>query len=104
MVVSGARLDSTRRKQLEREALAKAVEDARLDAEALVKAANTRLGNVYGLSFRRELAALGARGPVPDVEVPEEDDSAAPEPMPVLLPVMSTTLSLRSAVIVASRR
>ena len=48
--VSGARLDSTRRKQLEREALAKAVEDARLDAEALVKAANTRLGNVYSLS------------------------------------------------------
>jgi uncharacterized protein YggE len=49
-VLGGARLDSTRRKELEREALAKAVDDARLDAEALAKAANTRLGPVYSLS------------------------------------------------------
>jgi uncharacterized protein YggE len=49
-VLGGARLDSTRRKELEREALAKAVDDARLDAEALAKAANTALGPVYSLS------------------------------------------------------
>ena len=29
---------------------------------------------VYGLIFRRELAELGQRGAVPDVDVPEEDD------------------------------
>jgi uncharacterized protein YggE len=49
-VLGGARLDSTRRKELEREALAKAVDDARLDAEALARAANARLGPVYSLS------------------------------------------------------
>jgi len=49
-VLGGARLDSTRRKELEREALTKAVDDARLDAEALAKAANARLGPVYSLS------------------------------------------------------
>jgi hypothetical protein len=32
---------------------------------------------VYGVLFRRELAALGARRPVPDVDVPEEDVDAA---------------------------
>jgi Putative Na+/H+ antiporter len=42
----------------------------------------------YGLIFRRELAELGARRPVPDVEVPEEDDaSAGTEPAAMLLPV-----------------
>ena len=49
-VLGGARLDSTRRKELEREALTKAVDDARLDAEALAKAASARLGPVYSLS------------------------------------------------------
>jgi uncharacterized protein YggE len=49
-VLGGARLDSTRRKELEREALAKAVDDARLDAEALAKAAKATLGPVYSLS------------------------------------------------------
>jgi uncharacterized protein YggE len=38
------RLDSSRRRDLEREALAKAVEDARLNAEAVAKAAGARLG------------------------------------------------------------
>jgi Putative Na+/H+ antiporter len=42
---------------------------------------------VYRLIFRRELAELGARRAVPEIEVPEEDDSAGPEPSPVLLPV-----------------
>jgi uncharacterized protein YggE len=49
-VLGGARLDSTRRKELEREALTKAVDDARLDAETLAKAASARLGAVYSLS------------------------------------------------------
>ena len=31
---------------------------------------------VYGLIFRRELAELGTRRAVPDVEVPEEDDAS----------------------------
>ncbi|HET7203913.1 MAG TPA: SIMPL domain-containing protein [Steroidobacteraceae bacterium] len=48
--VGGARLDSSKRKELEREALAKAVEDARLDAEALARAAGTRLGPAYNLT------------------------------------------------------
>jgi uncharacterized protein len=38
------RLDSSKRRELEREALAKAVEDARLNAEAVAKAAGARLG------------------------------------------------------------
>ena len=37
-------LDSSRRKALEREAMAKAVEDARLNAETLARAAGARLG------------------------------------------------------------
>lgn len=42
--VGEPRLDSSKRRELEREALAKAVEDARLNAEAVVKAAGVRLG------------------------------------------------------------
>jgi hypothetical protein len=42
---------------------------------------------VYGLIFRRELAELGTRPAVPDVEVPEQDDSQGQETQPVLLPV-----------------
>jgi uncharacterized protein YggE len=38
------RLDSSRRRDLEREAIGKAVEDARLNAEAVAKAAGARLG------------------------------------------------------------
>ena len=48
--VGGARLDSSKRKELEREALTRAVEDARLDAEALARASGTRLGAPYGLT------------------------------------------------------
>jgi uncharacterized protein YggE len=43
-------LDSSKRKSLEREAMARAVEDARLNAEALAKAAGVRLGPVRMLS------------------------------------------------------
>jgi uncharacterized protein len=47
--VQGVRLDSSRRKELEREALAVAVRDARLDAEALASAAGAKLGAVHSL-------------------------------------------------------
>jgi uncharacterized protein YggE len=43
-------LDSSKRKSLEREAMAKAVEDARLNAETLAKAAGVRLGPVRMLN------------------------------------------------------
>lgn len=42
--VSDPQLDSSKRRELEREALAKAVEDARLNAEAIARAAGARLG------------------------------------------------------------
>ena len=48
--VGGARLDSSRRKELEREALAQAVDDARLNADALARAAGAKLGPVQGIS------------------------------------------------------
>ncbi len=43
-------LDSSRRKDLEREAMSKAVEDARLNAETLARAAGVKLGTVRNLS------------------------------------------------------
>jgi uncharacterized protein len=53
-------LDSSRRKELEREAMTKAVEDARQSAEALARAAGVRLGAVRTLS-----ASGSAPPPVP---------------------------------------
>jgi uncharacterized protein len=47
-------LDSTRRDELEREALARAVADARLNAEVMVKAAGARLGAVRNMSTRTD--------------------------------------------------
>jgi hypothetical protein len=52
-------LDSSRRKDLEREAMTKAVEDARLNAEALARAAGAKLGAV------RSLSASGSAPPMP---------------------------------------
>jgi uncharacterized protein len=52
-------LDSSRRKELEREAMTKALEDARLNAEALARAAGARLGAA------RTLSASGSAPPVP---------------------------------------
>lgn len=52
-------LDSSRRKELEREAMAKAVEDARLNADALARAAGAKLGTV------RSLSGSGNAPPVP---------------------------------------
>ena len=60
-VVGGARLDSSRRKELEREAMAQAVEDARQDAEALARAAGVRLGGVYSLSASVAVPMLQAK-------------------------------------------
>lgn len=48
--VGGARLDSSRRKELERAALTQAVNDARLNADALARAAGAKLGPVQSLS------------------------------------------------------
>jgi hypothetical protein len=44
------RLDSSKRRELERQALAKAVEDARLNAEAVAKAAGAKLGPARTIS------------------------------------------------------
>ena len=48
--VGGARLDSSRRKELERAALTQAVDDARLNADTLARAAGAKLGPVQSLS------------------------------------------------------
>lgn len=48
--VGGARLDSSLRKELERSALTQAVDDARLNADALARAAGAKLGPVQSLS------------------------------------------------------
>lgn len=48
--VGGARLDSSRRKELERTALTLAVDDARLNADALARAAGAKLGPVQSLN------------------------------------------------------
>jgi len=51
------RLDSSKRQELEREALSKAVADARLNAETLVKAAGARLGPVRSMSATSNTAS-----------------------------------------------
>lgn len=48
--LSDPRLDSSRRRDLERQALAKAVEDARLNGEAVAKAAGGKLGAARSIS------------------------------------------------------
>jgi len=66
-------LDSSRRKELEREAMSRAVQDARLNAEALAGAAGVRLGPVRSLNgaassppmpmFRAQVAMADAAAP-----------------------------------------
>jgi uncharacterized protein YggE len=56
--VGGARLDSSRREELQREALAKAVDDARKDAETLARAAGVKVGPVYSLSASSEAVPM----------------------------------------------
>jgi uncharacterized protein YggE len=48
--ISDPRLESSKRRDLEREALGKAVQDARLNAEAVAKAAGVRLGAARTIS------------------------------------------------------
>lgn len=69
-------LDSSKRKSLEREAMAKAVEDARLNAETLARAAGARLGAVRSLNgaasappmpvYRRAAMAMADAAPAPE--------------------------------------
>ena len=68
-------LDSSRRKSLEREAMAKAVEDARLNAETLARAAGARLGAVRTLNgsssappmpMYRQTAMMADAAPAPE--------------------------------------
>jgi uncharacterized protein YggE len=68
-------LDSSRRKELEREAMSRAVEDARLNAEALAGAAGVRLGPVRSLNG----AASSPPMPMFRAQVAMADAAAAPE-------------------------
>jgi uncharacterized protein YggE len=71
-------LDSSRRKEIEREALAKAVEDARLNAETLARSAGAKLGPVRALAsssvppivpmYRRQMMAADAMAAAPPPE------------------------------------
>jgi uncharacterized protein YggE len=77
-------LDSSRRKALEREAMAKAVEDARLNAETLARAAGAKLGPVRTMNgsssappmpmYRRGavMADMAAAAPPAETYVPGE--------------------------------
>jgi uncharacterized protein len=68
-------LDSSRRKELEREAMSRAVKDARLNAEALAGAAGVRLGPVRSLNG----AASSPPMPMFRAQVAMADSAAAPE-------------------------
>ena len=69
-------LDSTQRKQLERQAMTLAVQDARLNAETLAQAAGVRLGPV------RSMSASGAPPVMPmyRAKMVMSDAAAAPPP------------------------
>lgn len=74
--VGGASLDSTRRKEFERQAMALAVQDARLNAETLARAAGAELGAVRALNasssppqipmYRMATADMPAAAPAPE--------------------------------------
>jgi hypothetical protein len=81
-----ARLDSSRRKELEREALTKAVEDARLNADTLARAAGAKLGPVQSIStagmmpvpmYSQRAKSLAAAAPMADAA----DESYVPSEM-----------------------
>jgi uncharacterized protein YggE len=55
--VSDAQLDSTHRRELQREALANAVGDARLNAEAIAKAAGGKAGPIRTISASSNVSA-----------------------------------------------
>jgi uncharacterized protein YggE len=54
--VGEAQLDSTRRREFERQALAKAIEDAKLNADAAAKASGTKLGAVRSINTSGSVA------------------------------------------------
>jgi len=68
-------LDSSRRKELEREAMSRAVQDARLNAEALAGAAGVRLGPVRSLNG----AASSPPMPMFRAQAAMADAASAPE-------------------------
>jgi uncharacterized protein len=74
--INGPSLDSSRRKELEREAMGKAVEDARLNAEALAKAAGVKLGEVRSLNG----SSSGPPMPMYRAGVAMMDAAAGPPP------------------------
>jgi hypothetical protein len=74
--VGDARLDSSRRKELEREALVLAVKEARLNAETLAGAAGARLGAVRSLASSSSPPVL----PMYRAEMMKADAMAAPAP------------------------
>lgn len=81
--VGGARLDSSRRKELEREALALAVDDARADADTLARAAGVKLGPVQTLSvasampFQPKFMERGVMAAAPMADAAEQSYAAA---------------------------
>jgi hypothetical protein len=74
--VSDPVLDSTRRKQLERQAMTLAVQDARLNAETLAQAASVRLGAVRMLNAAASPPVL----PMYRSKMVMADAAAAPPP------------------------
>ena len=73
--VSGPFLTSSRREELERDAMSRAVADARLDGETLASAAGARLGAVRRLDVSAQGAPVpinGARVAVADAAVAEQ--------------------------------
>ncbi len=72
--VSDPTLDSSRRKELEREAMTRAVEDARLNAEALARAAGMKLGSVRTMNG----SASGPPVPMYRARMVMSDAAAAP--------------------------
>ena len=73
--VSDPVLDSSRRKDLERDAMTRAVQDARQNAETLAKAAGAKLGNVRALNA----SAAGPVVPVYRAKMVMAEASMAPE-------------------------
>lgn len=73
--VSDPLLDSSRRKELERDAMTRAVQDARLNAETLARAAGAKLGAVRTLSA----SSSGPEIPVYRGKVAMAEASLAPE-------------------------
>jgi uncharacterized protein len=75
--VGGARLDSSKRKEHEREALARAVADARDDAEVLARAAGVRVGPVYSLNAASESPPIFYAKAAPMMAASEAADASA---------------------------